>query len=135
MLANLTRVSLLSCNTNFLRFQASNEFFYQFPNCLAYSNLDEAVEMLVHALKSKPEPLADVHSHALSWEGATERLYTAAAVTELEMKEWCESGVLAEAERAARFHVESGLKSRFVKNLFSGKVLAQSLSSLSNKKE
>lgn len=112
---------------------ASNEFFFQFPNCLAYNSIDDCVTKLLYALKSEPEPLSEKHSHILSWEGATERLYDASSITEEEWKVWEETGVLKEDENAAKFHVESGLKSQFVKNLFSGKILKQSISNLSAK--
>jgi len=100
--------------------KASNTFFYQFPNCLAYDDLDDCVEKLLDALKREPEPLSERHVHTLSWEGATERLYKAAGIDEEEWKEWQDSGILDDDKNAARFHVTSGLRSQYLKKLFVG---------------
>ena len=98
----------------------SNEFFYQFPNCLAYDDLDDCVSKLQYALSNRPEHLMEKYVHMLSWEGATERLFKAAAITEAEETRRMESGMIAADWKAARFHVDSAEKSQMVKNMISG---------------
>lgn len=98
----------------------SNEFFYQFPNCLAYDSLHDCVAKLQYALSNRPEYLMDKYMHMLSWEGATERLYQAAAITEREQTERVESGLIARDLKAARFHVDGAGKSQMVKNIIAG---------------
>ncbi len=102
---------------------ASNEFFEQFPNCLAYADLDDCVVKLRHALGHKPQPLSDEHAYALSWEGATERLFHAGAITVDEQEEWERTGILAADRKAAKFHAEGARSSQFVTDLFRGKLL------------
>lgn len=107
----------------------SNDFFYQFPNCLAYADLDDCMAKLLYALANQPMPLSEEHRHVLSWEGATERLYEASGIPKRDDAETDESTMDVEAEKAARFHVETGLKSKFVRDLFSGKILKRMRSS------
>jgi len=73
-------IYFLTGRFSFFVSSASNEFFYQFPNCLAYNCLDDCVVKLIYALQSQPEPLSEKYAHILSWEGATERLYEAARI-------------------------------------------------------
>ncbi|GKZ01460.1 hypothetical protein MPSEU_001096600 [Mayamaea pseudoterrestris] len=98
----------------------SNEFFYQFPNCLAYEDIDDCVAKLQYALLNRPEYLADKHVHMLSWHGATERLFKASAITEAEMARRTESGMVAADEKAAKFHVDGASKSHMLKKIISG---------------
>lgn len=98
----------------------SNEFFYQFPNCLAYDDLDDCVSKLQYALSHRPEHLMQKHVHMLSWEGATERLFEAAAITEAEEALRVESGMMDRDLKAARFHVDGASKSLIVKNMLTG---------------
>ena len=103
-------------------FKASNEFFFDFPNCLAYETLEQCVEHLQYALTNKPKPLSPKHRLALSWEGATERLYQAAGITlaqDEERKRYYWNVIQEEQESAARQHVSLMRKSNFVSNLFS----------------
>ena len=100
---------------------ASNTFFLQFPNCLAYETIDECVSKLQFALESTPEPLSEEYKHILSWEGATERLLKATAMTEQEVEERREKGLEAADNKAARFHVDAAKKSSYVGNFFRGK--------------
>lgn len=51
----------------------SNDFFKQFPNCLAYDNSKGFVEAIRKALNEEPAELTDTQRHELSWEAATER--------------------------------------------------------------
>ena len=106
----------------FFLFLASNEFFFDFPNCLAYETLEQCVEHLQYALTNKPMPLSPKHRLALSWEGATERLYQAAGITltqDEERKRYYWNVIQEEQESAARQHVSLMRKSNFVSNLFS----------------
>eukprot|EP00978_Attheya_sp_CCMP212_P004514 scaffold9821_cov47-Attheya_sp.AAC.8 len=59
----------------------SNEFFEPFPNCLLYSTKEEFVAFVTHALSHEPTPLAPELAHQLTWEAATERCITAAAIS------------------------------------------------------
>lgn len=99
----------------------SNDFFYQFPNCLAYETLDECVDHLIYAFRNKPTPLTDEIRHQLSWEGAIERLYEAAGITEERAREIIADKEVEQDKKAAQFHVETARKSQFVGSLFSGK--------------
>ena len=93
----------------------SNTFFLQFPNCLSYNSWDECLEHLQFALQNEPTPLADEHRHALSWDGATERLVTSAAITKREFKAR-KSKCLDKADvKAAQFHVDAGTKSNWLR--------------------
>ncbi|KAL7507055.1 hypothetical protein ACHAXN_004266 [Cyclotella atomus] len=58
----------------------SNMFFQQFPNCLMYRSRREFVSMLKYALANNPPPLSEDLVHLLSWETATLRCISAAAV-------------------------------------------------------
>jgi len=87
---------------------------------------------LQYALENNPEPVTDKFAHILSWDGATERLYKAAAISRKDADERTEAGLDEAWEKAARFHVESARKSRFVTNIFSVKILKKAVSSISN---
>ena len=58
----------------------SNYFFEAFPNCLMYRSRKEFVYMLQYALSNDPPPLSDDLVQVLSWEKATLRCVSAAAV-------------------------------------------------------
>ena len=90
----------------------SNDFFTQFPNCLAYDDLDDCVEKLQYALSHTPAKLSEEDTFKLSWEGATERLYDAALRKESTPEE------KEQSVKAARFHVETSKKSQYVSKLF-----------------
>jgi len=102
---------------------ASNEFFLQFPNCLAYETIDQCVLKLQYALENSPEPLSEKYRHILSWEGATERLVKAAAITKGEAKKRIEKGLDKADLKAAKFHTDAAKKSHFVGTLFRTKML------------
>jgi hypothetical protein len=112
----------------------SNEFFYQFPNCLAYEDVDDCVTKMQYALSNRPEHLMEKHVHMLSWDGATERLFQAAAITETEQARREESGMIAADDKAAKFHVDSAGKSQKVKNMISGSGLLSKRDSAGNLK-
>lgn len=54
----------------------SNEFFYQFPTCLAFSNSRQFALCLNKALTTEPPPLPRHLRSALSWTAATERFWS-----------------------------------------------------------
>jgi hypothetical protein len=108
---------------------SSNEFFYCFPNCLAFEDMDDCVRKIQYALTNKPEPLTDKFVRMLSWEGATDRLYDSSGMTRDEADKLKEAGRVEKREKAARFHVDSAQKSHFVTSLLSGKMLKKALSS------
>jgi len=100
-----------------LRFSiaGSNTFFLQFPNCLSYDTWDECLEKLQFALKNEPTPLSDEDRHALSWDGATERLIKASAITKREYEERKSKGLDKADLKAAQFHVDAGTKSNWLR--------------------
>lgn len=102
---------------------ASNEFFLQFPNCLAFKDIDDCVNKLQYALANTPESVTDKYRHMLSWEGATDRLFETSAITVVEALEREASGNNAADRKAAKFHTDSAKRSQFVSSLFSGKIL------------
>ena len=93
----------------------SNTFFLQFPNCLSYDSWDECLERLQYALKNEPTPLAEEHRYALSWDGATERLVTSAAITKREFEARKSKGLDKADAKAAQFHVDAGTKSNWLR--------------------
>jgi hypothetical protein len=86
----------------------SNEFFYQFSNCLAYENIDEFVKLVNFALNNDPTPLSPEMAHVFTWEAAMDRLVGAAAITESEYADLDKSGRLQRDKRKAWIHKESG---------------------------
>jgi len=86
----------------------SNEFFYQFPNCLAYSDMAQFVSHLNYALSNDPTPLTDELSYQFTWEAAMNRLFQSATVTKKEYNRLLESGRIKRDIRKAWIHKESG---------------------------
>eukprot|EP00980_Cylindrotheca_fusiformis_P006413 scaffold1375_cov137-Cylindrotheca_fusiformis.AAC.2 len=68
-------------------FIASNTFFVQFSNCLAFSSKEDCIEKIRHALSNDPQPLSKEAATMLSWEGANNRLFDAALMTRTEYEE------------------------------------------------
>lgn len=93
----------------------SNTFFLQFPNCLSYDSWDECLERLQFALKNEPTPLSEEHRHALSWDGATERLVKSAAITKRDFEARKAKGLDKADAKAAQFHVDAGTKSNWLR--------------------
>lgn len=86
----------------------SNDFFQQFPNCLMYSSEKECLEKIQWALDRVPQPLTPEQKYQLTWEGATERLFAAAAQEEAEVEQ--RKGDM----NLARLHIESAKKGHFI---------------------
>eukprot|EP00593_Proboscia_inermis_P012901 CAMPEP_0171303546 /NCGR_PEP_ID=MMETSP0816-20121228/13074_1 /TAXON_ID=420281 /ORGANISM="Proboscia inermis, Strain CCAP1064/1" /LENGTH=178 /DNA_ID=CAMNT_0011782861 /DNA_START=74 /DNA_END=610 /DNA_ORIENTATION=+ len=87
---------------------ASNEFFYQFPNCVTYRTVPECVDKIQWALKSKPIPLSPEHARIFTWEAATERLRSQSILVEhddLQQKDSVTSESQFE-ESISRVHLE-----------------------------
>ena len=59
----------------------SNAFFAQFPNCLQYRNRREFTSKLKQALNNDPPHLTEALASVLSWEAATMRCVSAAAIS------------------------------------------------------
>ena len=58
----------------------SNSFFEQFPNCLLYRSRNQFVSVLKYAMGNDPPPLSEELACFLSWEVATLRCVSAAAI-------------------------------------------------------
>jgi|AntRauTorckE5430_2_1112549.scaffolds.fasta_scaffold11400_1 hypothetical protein len=86
----------------------SNTFFMQFDNCLSYSDKLEFAANLHWALNRDPAPLKPEQRRLLTWEAATERLVSAAAITRREAKNRHVLGTSKLDERIAWFHNELG---------------------------
>lgn len=99
----------------------SNEFFLQFPNCLAYKTIQECVEKIKWALENKPEPLSQEQAYIFTWEAATDRLIEASYITKREARERTKDGHDKSDLRMAWIHSEGGKKGQFLKGLFAGK--------------
>ena len=100
----------------------SNTFFMQFDNCLSYRNKLEFAANLHWALKRDPEPLKPEQRRLLTWEAATERFISAAAITRREAKERHLMGTSKLDERIAWFHNElgKGAKGDALRRVFGG---------------
>ncbi|CAM9437142.1 unnamed protein product, partial [Chrysoparadoxa australica] len=59
----------------------SNEFFYQFPNCLPFETKEEFGAALLWALRHEPPPLQPLLRHELTWDAATTRFVLVCCVT------------------------------------------------------
>jgi hypothetical protein len=86
----------------------SNTFFLKFPNCLGYRNKLEFVANLRWALTHYPMPLTTELARDFTWEAATDRLVSAAAITHQEAWERKQLGRSKIDERIAWFHNEVG---------------------------
>ena len=82
---------------------------------MSYDSWDECLERLQFALKSEPTPLSEVHRHALSWDGATERLVKVATITKREFEARKSKGLDKADSKAAQFHVDAGTKSNWLR--------------------
>ena len=86
-----------------------------------------------YALENDPEPLNEETRRMLSWEGATERLFKASAITEEEQKARDESDMAEDRTKAVKFHLNSCRRSQFVTNLFNNNPIKKISSKLSFK--
>ncbi|CAN0518128.1 unnamed protein product, partial [Laminaria digitata] len=82
---------------------SSNEFFFQFPNCLPFSNEEDFAACVSWALRHDPEDLSPALRYKLSWAAATERLAEATVMTvgERNRQKPVADGVLTAAHAAA----------------------------------
>ena len=98
----------------------SNQFFLQFPNCLAYRNRLEFSANLSWALSHDPEPLSHRQRQLFTWEEATNRFVQASAITRGEAKERQKLGTSTLDERIAWFHNEigNGVKGDILRKVF-----------------
>ncbi|KAG7367559.1 hypothetical protein IV203_030230 [Nitzschia inconspicua] len=116
----------------------SNQFFLQFPNCLAYRNPYEFVANLQWALTHDPVPLTEDLARQFTWEAATDRFLQSAAITHREAREREKLGKSKMDERIAWFHNElgKGAKGDIIRNIFgAGPVANQVKYSISNQKD
>lgn len=116
----------------------SNQFFLQFPNCLAYRNPYEFVANLQWALTHDPVPLSDDLARQFTWEAATDRFLQSAAITHREAREREKLGRSKMDERIAWFHNElgKGAKGDIIRNIFgAGPVANQVKYSVSNQRD
>jgi hypothetical protein len=96
----------------------SNEFFYHFPNCLAYQTMRECVEKIQYALENKPMELSDAYKDLLTWEAATIRLYNACRISKQEYESEEMRKKDEEDEKMQWLHSEGMRKGRFLHDLF-----------------
>lgn len=101
----------------------SNEFFFQFPNCLAYETLRECVEMIQWALDNEPSPLMEEEAHIFTWDAATDRMIEASIVTKREARDRNIGGFDKADSRMAWIHSQGGKKSNFIKTTFFGQAV------------
>jgi hypothetical protein len=98
----------------------SNQFFLQFPNCLAYRNPYEFVANVQWAMTHDPMPLSEDQARQFTWEAATDRFLQSAAITHYEAQEREKLGRSKMDERIAWFHNElgKGAKGDIIRNIF-----------------
>lgn len=87
-------------------FHPSNTFFEQFPNCLQYNTDDEFLQQLEYALQHEPQPLGPTSRDALTWQGATERLCRAVAISHREAAR--RDRLRSRDQRLADLHIKMG---------------------------
>jgi digalactosyldiacylglycerol synthase len=71
---------------------SSNEFFYDFPNCLPYETNTECIEHINFALEHDPVPMTKDVAHIFTWEAATDRLVEASKMSQKDANEYFGSG-------------------------------------------
>lgn len=100
----------------------SNEFFYQFPNCLAYKDMDEFVSHMKYAMNNDPPPMSPELAYTFTWEAAMDRLVKSSSITDIEYAKLQSSGKLIKDKRKAWIHQESGrlIKGEMLKSLLGG---------------
>ncbi len=100
----------------------SNEFFYQFPNCLAYEDMNEFVSHMKYAMENDPSVLTTELAHKFTWEAAMVRLIESASFTEKEFESLLASGKVTKDKRKAWIHQESGrlIKGEMLKQMVGG---------------
>lgn len=105
-----------------LPFHPSNEFFYQFPNCLAYKDMGEFVSHMKYAMDNEPPELPEDLARKFTWEAAMDRLIEASILTETDHKRLKDSGKITKDRRKAWIHQESGrlIKGDILKSLVGG---------------
>ncbi|CAM9522330.1 unnamed protein product, partial [Discosporangium mesarthrocarpum] len=101
----------------------SNEFFYQFPNCLAFKTHEEFNEKLKFALENEPTPLSEDLRNTLGWEAATERLISSAKVTIKEARQ--RRRELDEAAWLLHYFLGAGRTGDRVRKIMAGGVVAE----------
>lgn len=80
----------------------SNTWFYQFPNCLIYSNKLEFAANLQWAMTHEPQELSEELRNQFTWPAATERLIEASQITVGQARR------LKPSERIAHWHAKMG---------------------------
>jgi hypothetical protein len=106
----------LSLAFSFLPQTASNTFFLQFPNCLAYTSKKECVTKIKFALENDPLPLSPDDRHKLTWEGANQRLYTSSAISKKQAKV-----MNAKTAEFARLHMDAMKTGAFFQGFLAGR--------------
>jgi hypothetical protein len=96
----------------------SNEFFFQFTNCLLYESIEECVEKIQWALENEPSALTEEEAHIFTWDAATDRMIQASIITKREAKERSEKGYDKADSRMAKLHSEGGKKSDLIRKTF-----------------
>ena len=79
--------------------------------------------------------MTEKYKRILSWEGATERLYKASAISKRDCAERRETGADQAYVGAAKFHIDTARRSQNVTDLISGKAIKKAVSTISSKSE
>eukprot|EP00557_Chaetoceros_sp_GSL56_P009084 CAMPEP_0176491984 /NCGR_PEP_ID=MMETSP0200_2-20121128/8728_1 /TAXON_ID=947934 /ORGANISM="Chaetoceros sp., Strain GSL56" /LENGTH=951 /DNA_ID=CAMNT_0017889459 /DNA_START=96 /DNA_END=2951 /DNA_ORIENTATION=+ len=103
----------------------SNEFFFQFSNCLCYESIEECVEKIQWALENEPSPLTEEEAHIFTWDAATDRMIQASIITKREARYRSEKGHDKADSRMAKIHSEGGKKSDLIRRAFFGQTNAE----------
>lgn len=108
VLATTTYEALAMGKFAILPVHPSNTFFQRFPNALMYSSPFEFLANLQWALTHDPTPLTEEMAREFTWEAATDRLISAAAITHQEARGRGNLGRTRMDERIEWFHNELG---------------------------
>ena len=98
----------------------SNEFFYQFPNCLVYDNKVDFVKHMAYTLSNEPEPLSEEHAYIFTWYAATERLIKASAITMKEGRVRAKARMEKKDQRLAKTYNKLGAQGELLRMILDG---------------
>lgn len=94
----------------------SNAFFAQFPNCLMYTSVDEAVDKLIFAMSNTPQPLSNDQARTFTWEAATDRLIKASAMKRSDAVSRLKNGAEKTDRQMSWLHTEAAKTTQFIRS-------------------